>query len=1194
MKKKDELPHSLYPPRSIQEFAKEEAQVVLKEEPLSEGASIRDILEKSSFRPLLLRYPLPDTVVRYLSLRLYLEEKNVLDTLYMEFVEEGHLSLQENVDHGSLTGLFWSVIMEKENDPEANLSFSPIVFDYRRLLALKKRTARKVSRCIGEIKKIQDEMLKLNSGLETYNEQIDVKFKEKSVLLKSLYNIEKRLVVSEEKQQESHTSINRLKVLEKKLSLYQQRLKALKVRNSRGRKEYVDEGGKTLPSHEVEKIKEEYKRLLVEFKKEEEKCTQKRPLSTIEQQETHQDYLLQVQKLNEELSELEKTRKAYHDFRIILGARYEQELKAVFELFRKSQLIDAVIDYHDGHQKYVEEGLGRARSLLDELISVSREHKMETEEVLRLFQSCRMQEEMLNLEQNSLKEYLNEIERTAESVNDNLEKHTLFNRRLDQLAEDFQKAKGNGSLLAQERLSFFKTVFTTKLKEAGELLHQYRFYRKLETDLHQNYAAVYESYCKNERQYQEQKERIHEGIKKLALQVEKFSERCLFLDVDVEFLLLYLQASSVATENWKEKINTVKQQGIHLLEEAMRIKENTAAIDTRTYLELAPVRELAPLREIETERLAREEDIRQFLEEIDELSLLGKNFQNLPTPKTGLPEDDAVIEEMIGTLKAQLASLNDQLADTQLELSNLHESSAKEIEEKENRIADLEERVAKLSTTLLEGHGREEKLLATLDEERKRNKELEEHILNMEERFRDENQPFWKRNILNTISTVFFVSGMLYSAAHDLPWERIELQEDFPYIQTGFLSDKPKVLGEKYLFSQDSHALRRTMGTLPSPLYAGKEKEEGEDSSMIVELEQYRISVDGTGFIDSDAGKVEEGTLQAIVAGEIRKYGEAVGIDPEAFIDFYKAVYPNCHILKKEQIEHASSLIYAMQEKYGQLRPHFRGDEERQRYGLRALELLARLQLKVEDPNASFITRLYNEYHHIGYTPEATKEAILNNLASIQKQYRAFFTPRYKGALKPIDEIERMEAEEFIQFILPYLRGKYLAYKRQNGLPYDRHREEYLLSLAEDIYFTGKMFNVPRTMMILIGHQETFFHNLRGDHGKSEGTFQIYDPTKKGILGRMKRKNIVMPRKIPSLLKYHTFSTMMATYHMSELMERYSTITFKNGVGYIEYNLKKCATRYNGSEVYSRQVIKKLRSLRSYVEKRRSETGHLS
>ena len=283
-----------------------------------------------------------------------------------------------------------------------------------------------------------------------------------------------------------------------------------------------------------------------------------------------------------------------------------------------------------------------------------------------------------------------------------------------------------------------------------------------------------------------------------------------------------------------------------------------------------------------------------------------------------------------------------------------------------------------------------------------------------------------------------------------------------------------------------------------------------------------------------------------------------------------------------------------MQEKYGQLRPHFRGGEEKQRYALRALELLARLQLKVEDPNASFITRLYNEYHHIGYSPDATKEAILNNLASIEKQYRDFFTPRYKGKLKPIEEIERMGAEEFVSFILPYLRGKYIAYKRQKGLPYDRHREEYLQSLAEDIYFTGKMFNVPRTMMVLIGHQETFFHNLIGDHGKSEGTFQIYQPTKKGILGRMKKKNIAMPRKIPSLLKYHTFSTMMATYHMSELMQKYSNITFKNGVGYIEYDLKKCAARYNGSNAYALEVIKKLKSLKKYVEKKGNKHRRLA
>ena len=51
---------------------------------------------------------------------------------------------------------------------------------------------------------------------------------------------------------------------------------------------------------------------------------------------------------------------------------------------------------------------------------------------------------------------------------------------------------------------------------------------------------------------------------------------------------------------------------------------------------------------------------------------------------------------------------------------------------------------------------------------------------------------------------------------------------------------------------------------------------------------------------------------------------------------------------------------------------------------------------------------------------------------------------------------------------------------------------DYAVQMAENMYAACKAFGVPRTLIISITHQESFFANVLGDNAMSASPFQIY------------------------------------------------------------------------------------------------------
>jgi hypothetical protein len=223
-----------------------------------------------------------------------------------------------------------------------------------------------------------------------------------------------------------------------------------------------------------------------------------------------------------------------------------------------------------------------------------------------------------------------------------------------------------------------------------------------------------------------------------------------------------------------------------------------------------------------------------------------------------------------------------------------------------------------------------------------------------------------------------------------------------------------------------------------------------------------------------------------------------------------------------------------------------------------------------------FKNRLYDEYQALGFSAAEALGAVAGNEAAEADLRELWRTPqRFQGKVSPLAEVENMERQEFIERISLYIEDQLSGYIANRKLAYQGSASRYARQLALDIYSAASAFEVPRTFMLAIAHQETFFANVLGDSNRSASPFQIFAPTRKLIIQTMARHGLAPPPPSIRLERHLTISAYMAAFHLKELMHRSS----RNG--YVDTN--RLMLYYNGSDGYGGLVSGRQAQLAAYL-----------
>ncbi|MDR1397340.1 MAG: hypothetical protein LBJ14_06380 [Desulfarculales bacterium] len=230
------------------------------------------------------------------------------------------------------------------------------------------------------------------------------------------------------------------------------------------------------------------------------------------------------------------------------------------------------------------------------------------------------------------------------------------------------------------------------------------------------------------------------------------------------------------------------------------------------------------------------------------------------------------------------------------------------------------------------------------------------------------------------------------------------------------------------------------------------------------------------------------------------------------------------------------------------------------------------------DPFGSglFYDRLYDEYRALGFSPAESLGAVAGNKSAAAQVRELWQTPqRFQGRVSPLDLVENMTLAEFVERISPYIEKRLTGYMTNRGLDYQGSGREYARHLAFDIYCAADAFAVPRTFMLAIAHQETFYANVLGDSNRSASPFQLFSPTRKLIIQSMSGHGLVPPPPGILLERHLTISAYMAAFHLKELMHRASP------GGYVDTN--RLMRYYNGSDGYGGWVARRQKQLAGYL-----------
>jgi hypothetical protein len=221
--------------------------------------------------------------------------------------------------------------------------------------------------------------------------------------------------------------------------------------------------------------------------------------------------------------------------------------------------------------------------------------------------------------------------------------------------------------------------------------------------------------------------------------------------------------------------------------------------------------------------------------------------------------------------------------------------------------------------------------------------------------------------------------------------------------------------------------------------------------------------------------------------------------------------------------------------------------------------------------------RLYEEYQSLGFSKAEALGALSSNQWSLQRLLQEWKTPEaYRGRVLPIETVEALSLEEFVEKISPYIERNMTAYLHERARAYDGVSREYARSLAFDIYSAAEAFALPKTFLLSIAHQETYFANVLGDSRRSASPFQIFAPTKKVIIHTLARQGFVAPPSTIRLERHLTMSTYMAAFHLKQLIYENSTR------GFVDTDL--LMRRYNGAGTYVLLVAQRYNQLANFAD----------
>ena len=328
--------------------------------------------------------------------------------------------------------------------------------------------------------------------------------------------------------------------------------------------------------------------------------------------------------------------------------------------------------------------------------------------------------------------------------------------------------------------------------------------------------------------------------------------------------------------------------------------------------------------------------------------------------------------------------------------------------------------------------------------------------------------------------------------------------------------------------------------------------------------------------------------VQSLVTDEINTLARQAGLSPEQYLTLVRGLFKPNQTVSLERLKDRRAAIFLME-------PHFpKITAEFGQIGIdpKTIGTLYRMAINTPLGECMFWDRLYADYRGLGASPEDSLKMILSNARYHAAVKNTRQLPEFAGRLKPIPELESLSQAAFTRVVTPYFKANIKAFTSHPTFAYAYDPDqigEYAQQLANDMYVACEAFGVPKTLLISITHQESYFANVLGDNSLSASPFQIYRPTKPLIVKRMGENGLMIP-SVPARLEEHlTLATYMAAFHVSQLIENSTRSWNKNKPPLCD--LDQVALSYNGGEAYPPAVYSKKLRLMGYLDRIRKVAG---
>ena len=328
--------------------------------------------------------------------------------------------------------------------------------------------------------------------------------------------------------------------------------------------------------------------------------------------------------------------------------------------------------------------------------------------------------------------------------------------------------------------------------------------------------------------------------------------------------------------------------------------------------------------------------------------------------------------------------------------------------------------------------------------------------------------------------------------------------------------------------------------------------------------------------------------VQNLITDEVNNLARQAGLSSQQYLTLVRGLFKAGQTVSLERLKDRRAAIFLME-------PHFpKITAEFGQIGIdpQTIGTLYRMAIGTPMGECMFYDRLYADFRALGASPEDSLTMILNNARYHAESSANRPQMEFAGRLKPIPELEGLSQAGFTRVVTPYFKANIKAFISHPAFAYAHKPEqigEYAQQLASDMYTACEAFGVPKTLLISITHQESYFANVLGDNSLSASPFQIYRPTKPLIVKHMGENGLMIP-KVPTRLQDHlTLATYMAAFHVSQLIEN-STRSWKKNKPPL-CDLDQVALSYNGGEAYPPAVYRKKLRLMGYLDRIRKVAG---